>query len=240
LISLLITTYNRTPLLKKSFEALRGRTLPDEILIVDDGGSDGCEDLCKRAKKWFRCPVRYIYTHQPFNSQCSHSRNVGVRNTKADLIVTSEPELIFVTDVIAEFRELHRLHPNEVISAGTVHRLKEDGSEGDTTVGWVAPFTALYGREWLEAIGAWDEYGFPDTWSFDDTDLLTRLRLTGHGQIIANEIEVLHQFHPTRWTRQDRNDAYFQSKGFDNGNREFIVANQGQPWGEIKRKPKNA
>jgi len=229
---LLITTFNRSALLRRSLERLQSRTLPDEILVIDDGGSDGCEQVCQSLQHLL--PVRYLYNHQPEDAQCSLARNIGIKNTTCDLIVTSEPELLWDTDVLAQMLKLHAERPTEVISAGTVHRLNEDGTRGETTVGWVAPFTALYGRDWLHQVGGWDEGPWPDPWSFDDTDLLTRLRLSGHGQVIADEIHVTHQHHEPRWCRQDRNDEYFTQKGFDSGKMDHVVANQDRAWGVIR------
>ena len=229
--SLLITTCNRSHLLRNSLKRLTERTLPDEVLIVDDGGDDGCEDVVCDFRG--HLSITYVYTHNPGDSQCCHSRNVGIKTTKCDLIITSEPELKFETDVIAQMLDWHKREPTKVISAGTIHTEGEDLSRTETLKGWVAPFTALYDRQWLVDIGGWDEFGWPDPWGWDDVDLLTRLRIAGHGQVIANEIEVLHQWHLSRACDQTANEAYFRSKGFDDDLSQ-LVANQGREWGIAK------
>ena len=88
-VCLLVTTWNRTALLANSLQRLAGGlTLPDEILVVDDGGSDGCEGLCERARVEWGLPVRYLYNHRPYEAMCSQARNVGIKHTDADLIIT--------------------------------------------------------------------------------------------------------------------------------------------------------
>jgi glycosyltransferase involved in cell wall biosynthesis len=222
-IALLITTQNRTALLAKSLRRLQDRTLPDEIVIVDDGGSDGCDELCWSLRN-YPVPIRYVFTANYGDSQCSHARNVGIKSTDADLIVTSEPELLFETDVIAQMLA-HRAE-SEVVSAGTIIH-EQENAEPQTTVGWVAPFAALYKREWLLGIGGWDEGPWPDPWGWEDTDLLTRLRENGHGQIIDPEIVCRHLWHGPRWCDQVANEAYFKAKVFPRD----ILANAGREWG---------
>lgn len=42
-VCLLITTRNRSHLLNRSLERLTRLTIPDEVLVIDDGGDDNCE-----------------------------------------------------------------------------------------------------------------------------------------------------------------------------------------------------
>lgn len=217
---LLITTYNRSGLLARSLARFTSwkMTAPDEILVVDDGGSDNCAEICAQAP----VPVRYLYTHNPGDSICSHARNVGIKNTDCEHVLTSEPELIFDTDVVAQ---MLALAGTEVISAGTVHH-QDQGGTIETLHGWVAPFAALYRRDWLLDIGGWDEE-FESPWGWEDVDLLTRLRHSGHGQTIDQAIEVTHQWHPPRWCDQELNESRFRAKEFPRD----IVANQDREWG---------
>ncbi len=232
---LLITTMNRTHLLQMSLLRLIARTKPDEVLVVDDGGTDGCEQACQELSD--RLPLRYIYNHNPQTSICSFARNIGVRNTDAELIITSEPEVMFLTDVIPQLVEAHEAEPSSVVSAGVVYHSPREGviqaEECERIAGWVAPFTALYRRDWLLEIGGWDE-SFPGSWGWDDTDLLTRLRLAGHGQVIDQRIEVLHQWHQPNQSGHKPNENHFMCKGFNEGNREHVVANKGVSWGTTK------
>lgn len=220
---LLTTICDRTALLRTSLDRLSDLTPPDEILVVDDGGTDpALEGLCAQAG------ARYIYTHNPGNTQCSHARNVGIRAIDADYVITSEPEMRFETDVIVQLLAAAVEHPSEVISAGTVRHEQPNGTHEEIR-GWVAPFVALYRREWLLAIGGWDE-SFPSPWGWDDTDLLTRLRVSGIGQFIDTRIIVTHQWHPSRACDQSANEAHFRAKDLERRD-EHIVANRGRAWG---------
>jgi len=221
---LLITTYKRPTQLNNSLERICNLTIPDEVLIIDDGSQDNTEQIVKSFEG--RLPIRYIYNNNPEHSICSFARNIGVKNTDADIIITSEPELIFVTDIVKQMLEDRLQYPNEVISAGVVYHaqdqtvfnpglvtdpvtaLKGEIVENYQTEprsyhqsGYVktknmqATFVALYERKWLLEVGGWDE-DFPGAWGMDDIELCTRLRINGINQHICPEMEVLHQWHP--------------------------------------------
>ena len=255
-LTLLISTFNRADLLQNSLARLCELTPPNELLVVDDGGSDHTEQVCQSFAD--RLPIRYIYNHNPEWSICSMARNIGVKEARNDWIVTAEPELFFITDVLPQFAALVEGHPQEVISAGTIYFQPEGGAPASTNVdgleiagdyvpptdtevaiGWVAPFTALYHRPWLLDVGGWDEE-FPGPWGWDDIDLLTRLRIKGINQHIALDVKVLHQWHGPKH-RGDVdfvNEGYFRAKSFVAGgvedpNLPDLIANRGHEWGKI-------
>jgi glycosyltransferase involved in cell wall biosynthesis len=254
--TLLISTFNRAPLLDRSLARLAQLTVPDEVLVVDDGSTDETAEVCDRHADLL--PLTYIYNHNPEWSICSMARNIGVKNAANEWIITSEPELFFVTDVVKQFEYLQPEHPEQVISAGTIYFQPEGGPDPSTNVeglevagdytpptgmeeaiGWVAPFSALYNRNWLEHVGGWDEE-FPGPWGWDDIDLLTRLRIKGINQHIALDVKALHQWHGPKH-RGDvdfQNEQYFRAKDFVAGGVESpdlpdLIANQDREWGVI-------
>lgn len=212
-------------------------TLPDEILVVDDGGEDGCDNTVSQFAD--RLPIRYLYTHNPGLAMCSHARNVGIKNTDADLVITSEPEMYFLTDVVKQLIEGYPVNHN-VVSAGTIYHAQQpdtlDTAQCKLIEGWTAPYVGLYPRQALLDIGGWDE-NFPYPWGFDDIDLLTRLRVAKHiNQDIDKSIKALHQWHRNPGRDEIgalKNDPYFYSKDYEN-DPSILVANQGQEWGVAK------
>ena len=95
LISVVIPTYNRLPILKKCLDSLENQLFIDdrhsyEIVIVDDGSTDGTTD-------WLRTNID-LFPHLRLFEQ-SHGgpamgRNLGVANSKGDLIVFIDSDLV--------------------------------------------------------------------------------------------------------------------------------------------------
>lgn len=223
-VTLLITTYNRDTLLRNNLERLCLLSIPDEVLIVDDGSSDNTQGVYEDFRG--RLPLRYIYNHNPNWSICSMARNIGVKNAIGDIIITAEPELIFVTDIVKQMLETRLKYPREIVSVGTMYfqqsvnarhpllaidpkaALKDSIIENYEiqprsyrtdgfvkTVNMQATFSALYEKEWLMELGGWDEE-FPGAYGFDDIELCTRLRINGINQKIDWDMEAIHQWHP--------------------------------------------
>ncbi len=273
-VCLLITIFNRSNQLENSLKRLCRLTPPDEVLVIDDG-SDG--DLYNDIIKQFesKLPIRYIYNNNKNWSICSMARNIGIKNTDCDIIITAEPEILFVTDVIAQMLQKHQEIPNKVISAGTIYhmgpqatlhpdmitdpanRLHQEAvnESGHGTYptnpagyakiqGWQATFTALYRKEWIEAVGGWDE-NFPDIYGVDDIDLSTRIRIKlGVNQHVDNNMEAVHQYHGNGHLQisgnaTERNMQYMFDKrlsvdGVEDVNNPNLIANIGKEWGVIK------
>jgi len=209
--ALVITTYNRTTQLARSLARLSNLTVPDEVIVVDDGGTDGCEEMCDGFRDIL--PIRYIYTHHPGPQLCSHARNVAINATKADLIIQTEPEILFDTDVVAQFLTRHEENPSLIYTAGTIHHIQKDGSV-NTLQNWAASYAAIYDRSWLLAVGGWDE-SFPEPWGWDDIDLYTRIRAhLNVNQRIDPDIVVTHQWHEQTANDQSLNADHFFRKGF--------------------------
>jgi len=95
LVSVVIPTYNRLPILKKCLDALEKQFLNDvihdfEIVLVDDGSTDGTID-------WLGQNIDN-YPHLKLFEQ-SHGgpalgRNLGVDNSKGELIVFIDSDLV--------------------------------------------------------------------------------------------------------------------------------------------------
>lgn len=79
MISIIMPVYNKYNYLMKSINSIINQTYKDfELIIVDDGSSDGSEKLCDEfAKKDQR--IRVIHLK---NSGVSNARNVGLDNAK--------------------------------------------------------------------------------------------------------------------------------------------------------------
>lgn len=272
--TLLITTYNRGHLIEKTLERLTHLTIPDEILIVDDG-SNKQQDATEHIAIGFsqRLPIKYIYNNNPEWTICSYARNIGIKHAIGDIIITSEPELLWVTDIVSQMLAAHMKFPNHVISVGTIYHAQVNAKVTDEAItnprkflnnaivedyeiqpraynqdgfckteNLTATFCALYEKEWIMQVGGWDE-GFTGAWGWDDTDLLTRLRIRGYNQIIDNNMEAIHQFHPhlpphIMGEGSKKNEDYLIAKRLNEVTDSLdprLIANNGKEWGIVKK-----
>jgi glycosyltransferase involved in cell wall biosynthesis len=218
-------------------------TLPDEIVVVDDGGDDGCDKL---VREFPDLPINYVYTHNPAFSLCSYARNVGVKIASHDVIIMSEPEILLVDDGIQRLLKHHTETPEFVVQAGTLHWIdpiysaEYKGGPVDLKRATTAQFgvcnaLVLYRKSWLLDVGGWDEE-FPEPYGWEDIDLFTRLRIAGHNQICDPDIQIVHQWHKPSTRPAHKNHARYINKGFhidERPDHPDLVANRGLEWGRI-------
>jgi glycosyltransferase involved in cell wall biosynthesis len=79
-ISVVIPTYNRARAVVEAVASVQAQTLaPSEIIVVDDGSTDGTAEALRQLK----APIRYVAKE---NGGVSSARNLGVRLAKGEWI----------------------------------------------------------------------------------------------------------------------------------------------------------
>ena len=77
-VSVVIPTFNRGHTLNRAIDSVLGQTLlPSEIIVIDDGSTDGTEELISKEYS----SVSYIKTD---NRGVSAARNLGMKAAKSD------------------------------------------------------------------------------------------------------------------------------------------------------------
>jgi len=75
-VSIILPTYNREKFLPEAFAAIAAQAFTDwELIVVDDGSTDGTRELVPRLTADFAQPVRYIYQE---NQGAYGARNTGL------------------------------------------------------------------------------------------------------------------------------------------------------------------
>lgn len=234
---MIITTYNRGQLLESNLYRLAGLTVPDKIIVVDDGGRDDTNSIVYWAYKKFGLPMHYVYNNNPGWSNRTLATNIGIKLADTDEIISCDAELWFETDVVAQLMEARRDHPNCVLCPETMRLEPYEGAHIDAYTTAPGGYVSLYKREWLIEIGGWDE-DLPAAAGYDDCDLHTRLAMRGHPQVKVSGVSFQHRWHPgflfteNELTADGRNPnlAYLESKTYPRD----IVANRGREWGVLR------
>ena len=102
LISAIVPVYNVEQYLKKCFDSISSQSYDNiEIILVDDGSTDGCSDLCDRlAKKDKRVKV----IHQK-NAGLSAARNAGIKHSHGDFLAFIDSDDYVDQNFIAKLYE---------------------------------------------------------------------------------------------------------------------------------------
>lgn len=94
MISVIIATRDRAPLLEATLEALcaqRSPGCPFEILVVDNGSIDGTPGVVAAAASRCRVPIVYLTEHK---SGKSHALNTAVTHARGDLLVFTDDDVL--------------------------------------------------------------------------------------------------------------------------------------------------
>lgn len=124
-VSIVICTYNRKEQLDRGLRTILDQdVLPDEIIIVDDGSTDGTQDLIEPI--WHtKISMRYIYIDHTEPRISCIPRNVGIKQATGDVIIFTEPEGLQVGNTIEQLLKKMEEYPDNTILASQVWTMGE-------------------------------------------------------------------------------------------------------------------
>ena len=165
-VSVIIPTYNRKNLLKRALRSVSSQMfVPQEIIVVDDGSSDGTKDWVLERFPY----VRYLYQD---NSGVSSARNAGIKEAKGSWIAFLDSDDEWMPNkleqqkrVINSSQEAWLCHTNEIwIRNGVrVNQMKKhqkyggDVFENCLDICRISPSSVLIKKEVFEMVGLFDE-----------------------------------------------------------------------------------
>jgi len=97
-LSIIIPTFNRKETLKTTLLSLDSQTYKDfEVIVADDGSTDGTEDLIKKLKVSY--PIRHCRQE---NAGRSAARNMGLENASGELILFIDDHIVVDNKLVEE------------------------------------------------------------------------------------------------------------------------------------------
>ncbi len=209
LVSLIIPTYNRAGLVGEAIESALSQTYPArEVIVVDDGSTDGTPEVLARygdAIRWVRTP----------NRGCAAARNTGVGLAQGDYLAFVDSDDVAPPDKLAIQVPVLEAHPEIgfVYGPSVAFGLDLSGEKvlqpvRPDTKGFVAEGlflttrigfdSVLLRRKAVQQVGGFDErlrYN-------EDSDLLLRVAL--EWQAICLDVPTgRHRWHPGRKSRDE-------------------------------------
>lgn len=199
LVSIIVCTFNRAELLEKTLESIFAQTYnPVEILVLDDGSTDGTQELIER----YGNSIRYFRQE---NKGIAVARTIGARLAQGEYIAFQDDDDLMPADRIATLYDAFRKFPSAVLSFGDWAFIDNQGNltgersrfpilkdfreeikepllieDGYTAVLWTkvvpGPPATLFRKSDGERIGWFDNRFFH---SYEDMDFFARLGQLG-------------------------------------------------------------
>ena len=223
-ISLVVPTFNRAWYINRLLHSLTWTQVPKdefEVVIADDGSFDPLELVCD---KWRE--QGFDINHVRVRSfglirNGVFSRNVGIKQAKYPIVIFTDPEIVFATDVLHHARttleegtfcnpggyfKLTKQQQIEIETDETWSKLSSEeflnlAKSGFNHVRLIDPIQMIHGAfvSWkkdLLKIGGYDER-FTE-WGHEDLDIVNRLQRMGNKRLHMKEAMVIHQWHPVQ------------------------------------------
>ncbi|MDI6642063.1 MAG: glycosyltransferase family A protein, partial [Elusimicrobiota bacterium] len=104
--TIIIPTYNRKNVLRKCLNALSNQVCKSdfEVIIIDDGSTDGTEDFVKQLISITPYYVRYF---RQKNKGPAAARNVGIKNATGEIILFMGDDIIADSNLLYEHLSWH-------------------------------------------------------------------------------------------------------------------------------------
>ncbi len=101
-LSLLITTFNRKEALSLVLaSALRQTRLPDEILVADDGSTDGTGEMVRDMAVRTPVPIRYCWQEDQ-GFRAARARNLAIAASLGEYLVMIDGDMVLESHFIAD------------------------------------------------------------------------------------------------------------------------------------------
>lgn len=133
-ISVVIPTYNRQALLKQTLTSLANQSSDKqtfEVVVVDDGGSDGSQQVCQAFEE--RINIRYIWqTDAGFRP--GKARNVGIVAAEGEIILMLDCGIILSQGGLLQHIQRHQSTDYNKVVIGYVYGFKARQSALDSVL----------------------------------------------------------------------------------------------------------
>jgi len=125
-VSVIIPTYNREKTILRALQSVLDQTYTNlEVLIIDDGSTDGTADIIKNVED---TRVKYIALEK--NGGPSNARNVGVQMAEGEWIAFQDSDDCWHKDKLERQISYHNVHPGYSLIYCMSHVYFQGGREG--------------------------------------------------------------------------------------------------------------
>ncbi len=197
-VSVIVPVHNGAGFLSEALRSVKSQTLrADEIIVVDDGSSDGSVDLVRGEHP------EVVLIRQPRAGPAS-ARNAGARRARCEALAFLDHDDLWPPERNAALLQAWRAHPEADVVCGAFRLLLEPGASDDDRLrraeGGHAPFLfgALMIRRscWLAQGGMQSERDYAE-----DLDLYLRLSEVGARILRIDAATLIYRMHAGNQSR---------------------------------------
>ncbi len=152
-VSVVCTYFNSVSFLAESIESVLGQSFSDwELLLVDDGSTDGSHAIAKRyADRYPDRIVRFQHAGRR-NRGISSSRNLGIRHAQGELVALIDSDDIWLPDMLRkQVANLDR-HPEAVMAFAAAERWYQWPGNRNRSIGDFIVRSRLTGKPGMAVI----------------------------------------------------------------------------------------
>lgn len=183
LISVIIPVYNTKEFLHKCIDSVLGQTLTDlEILLIDDGSTDGGGEVCDN----YACKDKRIHVIHIPNQGVSHARNIGIETAKGKYISFIDSDDWIETDMLEALYQLIQKNHADLSTCGYIIKNENEkilykiNEENIYTLDkWNAIYSLFHDKYYKYKGNLWDK--------LYNKEIIERNKLKFNEQIYYNE-----------------------------------------------------
>ena len=178
-----LCTYNRAALLERVLDACfeqRAAGRDYEVVVVNDGSTDGTPDVLARASKRATCSFTVI---TQANSGLAKGRNAGIARAVGQRIIFIDDDVLPTPQFVCEHLRSHDAHPLAIVRGGAINTESFDDlpppvwSFKDYSANYFWTTNVSVPLATIRAVGGFDE-SFTE-YGWEDVDVGLRLRFGG-------------------------------------------------------------
>ena len=204
-VSIVIPTYNRKPILIKCLHALENQKLNKlidsyEIIVVDDGSTDGTTEWIKENQ----INLPHVVLYEQEHGGPALGRNLGVLKSVGEVIIFIDSDLVVVNNfILSHVRKLYKYwikknkkcftYGSVINTSNFQNPLSEDTKITDISFAYFATGNVAISKELLLDVGLFDT-SF-SLYGWEDLELGERLKKIGVKLIKCPDAKGFH-WHP--------------------------------------------
>jgi len=200
-VTIQLCTYNRAHLLARVLDACFEQEIDGagyEVVLVDDGSSDGTQLVIEAAKERARVPFTVV---SQANAGLARARNAGIAASRGERLIFIDDDVLPMPNLVAEHLRAARRNPDLVVRGAVIevesfaHLPAPFWSPKNYSANWFWTSNVSASRRSLDLARIGERQWFDETFSeygWEDIELGLRLREKGMRGVFNRRAVAFH------------------------------------------------